>query len=415
MACGQRPINNVVDITNYAMLLTGQPMHAFDLDRIAGATLVVRRATAGEQVVTLDDQTRTVDRDVVLIADDEGPTSIAGVMGGNRSEVQDDTTSVLMEAANWDAANIHATSLKLGLRSEASGRFEKGLAPEQALDGQAVATKLMLRADRGDARARHDRCRRRRTRAGDDPVARQEGRRPARRRHHPLGERDAPAAPGLRDRRAARRARRHGAAVAAQRRHPRGRPDRGGRAPARRQRPAPGDAAAPPRRGRRADARPAPAPPRRGRARRPRAARDRRLELRLADARRPAAPARRRPAPRARRDREPDERGRGEHAHDAARLAARRRAPQRRARAGRPRHLRIRPRLPRAGRPHPAARAPRARRARSRRRLRGEGLRRGAAARAARGGDVRVGATAVPAPWPQRRGARRRRGRGLGR
>ena len=144
MACGQRPINNVVDITNYVMLLTGQPMHAFDLDRIEGARLVVRRATEGEQVVTLDDQTRTVDRDVCLIADAAGPTSIAGVMGGNRSEVQSETTRVLMEAANWNAANIHATSLKLGLRSEASARFEKGLAPEQALEGQAVATKLML-------------------------------------------------------------------------------------------------------------------------------------------------------------------------------------------------------------------------------------------------------------------------------
>ncbi|HEX6391241.1 MAG TPA: phenylalanine--tRNA ligase subunit beta, partial [Solirubrobacteraceae bacterium] len=144
MACGQRPINNVVDITNYVMLLTGQPMHAFDLDRIEGRRLVVRRATEGEQVVTLDDQTRTVDSEVCLIADAAGPTSIAGVMGGNRSEVQPDTTRVLMEAANWNAANIHATSLKLGLRSEASGRFEKGLAPEQALDGQAVATRLML-------------------------------------------------------------------------------------------------------------------------------------------------------------------------------------------------------------------------------------------------------------------------------
>ena len=144
MAAGQRPINNVVDITNYVMLLTGQPLHAFDLDRIAGRRLVVRRATPGEQVVTLDDQTRVVDEDVVLIADDDGPTSIAGVMGGNRSEVQDDTTAVLMEAANWDAANIHATALQLGLRSEASARFEKGLAPEQALEGQAVATQLML-------------------------------------------------------------------------------------------------------------------------------------------------------------------------------------------------------------------------------------------------------------------------------
>jgi phenylalanyl-tRNA synthetase beta chain len=144
MACGQRPINNVVDITNYVMLLTGQPMHAFDLDRIAGRRLVVRRATTGEQIVTLDDQTRTVDGETVLIADDEGPTSIAGIMGGNRSEVSGDTTRVLMEAASWDAANIHATSMKLGLRSEASGRFEKGLAPEQALDGQVMATKLML-------------------------------------------------------------------------------------------------------------------------------------------------------------------------------------------------------------------------------------------------------------------------------
>ena len=144
MACGQRPINNVVDITNYVMLLTGQPMHAFDLDRIEGRRLVVRRATAGEQVVTLDDQTRTVDGEACLIADAAGPTSIAGVMGGNRSEVQPDTTRVLMEAANWNAANIHATSGKLGLRSEASARFEKGLAPEQALDGQAVATRLML-------------------------------------------------------------------------------------------------------------------------------------------------------------------------------------------------------------------------------------------------------------------------------
>ena len=144
MACGQRPINNVVDITNYVMLLTGQPMHAFDLDRIEGARLVVRRATDGEQVVTLDDQTRIADADICLIADAAGPTSIAGVMGGNRSEVQDDTTSVLMEAANWDAANIHSTALKLGLRSEASARFEKGLAPEQALDGQTVATQLML-------------------------------------------------------------------------------------------------------------------------------------------------------------------------------------------------------------------------------------------------------------------------------
>ena len=144
VAAGQRPISNVVDITNYAMLLTGQPLHAFDLDRIAGRRLVVRRAGEGEQVVTLDGQTRVLDPDVVLIADDDGPTSIAGVMGGTRSEVQPDTTRVLMEVASWDGPNIHATSTKLGLRSEASARFEKGLSVEQAMEAQIVATKLML-------------------------------------------------------------------------------------------------------------------------------------------------------------------------------------------------------------------------------------------------------------------------------
>ena len=143
-AAGQRPISNVVDITNYVMLLTGQPLHAFDLDRVAGAELTVRRAGAGEQVQTLDGQTRTLDEQMVLIADADGPTSIAGVMGGARSEVHDGTTRVLMEAANWNGANTHRTSLKLGLRSEASSRFEKGLQPEQAMDGQAVAAALMI-------------------------------------------------------------------------------------------------------------------------------------------------------------------------------------------------------------------------------------------------------------------------------
>ncbi len=144
MASGQRPISNVVDITNYVMLLTGQPLHAFDLDRVEGATLIVRRARAGERIETLDGQTRTLDADMMLIEDAAGPTSIAGVMGGARSEVAADTTRVLMEAANWDGANIHRTSLKLGLRSEASGRFEKQLQPEQAMEAQAVSTRLMI-------------------------------------------------------------------------------------------------------------------------------------------------------------------------------------------------------------------------------------------------------------------------------
>jgi len=143
-AAGQRSINNVVDITNYAMLLTGQPLHAFDLDRVAGAQLTVRRAREREQVQTLDGQTRELDGEMVVIEDAEGPTSIAGLMGGARSEVQPHTRRVLMEVANWDGPNIHRSSWMLGLRSEASARFEKGLAPEQCMHAQAVAASLMI-------------------------------------------------------------------------------------------------------------------------------------------------------------------------------------------------------------------------------------------------------------------------------
>jgi phenylalanyl-tRNA synthetase beta chain len=144
MAAGQRPISNVVDITNYVMLLAGQPLHAFDLERVAGSSLTVRRAGHGETVRTLDGQLRELDSEMVLIEDAEGPTSIAGVMGGARSEVQPDTSRVLMEAACWDGPNIHRTSLKLGLRSEASGRFEKQLQPEQAMQALALASALMV-------------------------------------------------------------------------------------------------------------------------------------------------------------------------------------------------------------------------------------------------------------------------------
>jgi phenylalanyl-tRNA synthetase beta chain len=144
MACGQRPISNVVDITNYVMLLTGQPMHAFDYERVAGRRLNVRRARAGEQIQTLDEQTRTLDPEIVLIEDADGPTSLAGVMGGARSEVSDSTTSVLSEVATWNGPNIHATGVKLTLRSEALTRYEKQLQPEQTLWAQAVATRLFI-------------------------------------------------------------------------------------------------------------------------------------------------------------------------------------------------------------------------------------------------------------------------------
>jgi phenylalanyl-tRNA synthetase beta chain len=144
MACGQRPISNVVDITNYVMLASGQPLHAFDLDRVADQSLTVRRAREGEAVRTLDGQTRRLDAQMLLIADAAGPTSIAGVMGGERSEVSSATTRVLMEAATWDGPNIHRTAWTLGLQSEASLRFEKQLAPEQTLDAQALAARLMI-------------------------------------------------------------------------------------------------------------------------------------------------------------------------------------------------------------------------------------------------------------------------------
>ena len=142
-AAGMRPINNVVDVTNYVMLATGQPMHAFDFDLVAGGRLVVRRAHEGERLTTLDDVERRLDPSMCIICDDEGPTSIAGLMGGERSEVRPETARVLMEAATWNGPNLQRTSTALGLRTEASGRFEKGLQPEQAIDGQALATILM--------------------------------------------------------------------------------------------------------------------------------------------------------------------------------------------------------------------------------------------------------------------------------
>ena len=142
LAAGMRPISNVVDITNYVMLLTGQPLHAFDLDRVAGAQLTVRRARTGETVEALDGTTDTLAEGMVVICDDEGPTSLAGVMGGARSEVGQSTTRILLEAATWDGATVQRTAVALGRRSEASGRFEKGLSRLSPIEGQIVASAL---------------------------------------------------------------------------------------------------------------------------------------------------------------------------------------------------------------------------------------------------------------------------------
>jgi phenylalanyl-tRNA synthetase beta chain len=143
-AAGQRPISNVVDITNYVMLLTGQPLHAFDLDKVAGGQLHVHRADDGQQMHTLDGVERTLDSSMALISDAGGPTSIAGIMGGQVSEVSDSTTRVAMEAATWVGSNISRTQAKLGLRTEASARFEKGLHPDLAIAAQRLAARLMV-------------------------------------------------------------------------------------------------------------------------------------------------------------------------------------------------------------------------------------------------------------------------------
>jgi phenylalanyl-tRNA synthetase beta chain len=143
-AAGQRPINNVVDITNYTMLLTAQPLHAFDLDRVPDGALTVRTASEGETMTTLDGVERTLDAETVLVCDSDGPSGIAGIMGGQRSEVSETTTRVLLEVANWNGTNILRTSRLLGLRSEASSRFEKQLHPDLCLRAQKIASRLLV-------------------------------------------------------------------------------------------------------------------------------------------------------------------------------------------------------------------------------------------------------------------------------
>jgi phenylalanyl-tRNA synthetase beta chain len=129
---GVRSISNVVDVTNYVMFELGHPLHAFDADSIAGARLVVRRASVGETLVTLDDEERDLAPEDLIIYDDDGPTSMSGTMGGARSEVGQATKRVLMEAASWDPPTIMYMSRRHDLRSEASTRFERGVDPNLA-------------------------------------------------------------------------------------------------------------------------------------------------------------------------------------------------------------------------------------------------------------------------------------------
>ena len=126
------------------MMLLGQPMHAYDLDQVAGPAIDVRRARHGERITTLDGEERVLDADAVLVCDASGPTGIGGIMGGAASEVSDATTRVAMEAATWNGPNILRTSTKLGLRTEASARFERQLHPELAVAAQRLAARLMV-------------------------------------------------------------------------------------------------------------------------------------------------------------------------------------------------------------------------------------------------------------------------------
>lgn len=131
-ACGIRPINNIVDITNYVMEEYGQPMHAYDMDTISGNKIIVRRAKDGETFTTLDGQERNLDASMLMICDAEKPIGIAGIMGGDNSKITDDVKTMLFEAACFDGTNIRLSGKKLGMRTDAQAKFEKGLDPNTA-------------------------------------------------------------------------------------------------------------------------------------------------------------------------------------------------------------------------------------------------------------------------------------------
>lgn len=142
-ACGVRSINNIVDITNYVMLEMGQPMHAFDINSIEGKHITVRRALDEEKITTLDEQERNLDSSMLVIADDEKAVAIAGVMGGLNSEIEEDTNTVVFESAVFNGGSVRKTAKKVGLRTESSSRFEKGLSPENALRAVNRAVELV--------------------------------------------------------------------------------------------------------------------------------------------------------------------------------------------------------------------------------------------------------------------------------
>ena len=149
-ACGIRSINNIVDITNYVMLEMGQPMHAFDINSISGKHITVRRAENGEKITTLDETERVLDENDLVIADEEKAVAIAGVMGGLNSEIEKDTQTVVFESAMFYGGNIRKTAKKVGLRTESSARYEKGLSSENTLRAINRAVELVELLGAGD-------------------------------------------------------------------------------------------------------------------------------------------------------------------------------------------------------------------------------------------------------------------------
>ena len=142
-AAGVRPINNIVDITNYVMLEYGQPMHAFDFSCVQGGKIIVRRAAPGETLQTLDGNDRALTESMLVIADESRPVGVAGVMGGANSEIVGDTAAAVFESANFNGVSIRRTATALGMRTDASGRFEKGLDPLNTLPAVQRACELV--------------------------------------------------------------------------------------------------------------------------------------------------------------------------------------------------------------------------------------------------------------------------------
>lgn len=149
-AAGMRSINNIVDITNFIMLETGHPMHAFDLSKVRGGHIIVRKAEKGEQLTTLDGKNYPLSGNELMICDEMGPTGLAGIMGGEESEITEGTKDILFECASFDRACIRITSRTLGIRTEASGHFERGVSPATVMEALDRACQMVNILDAGD-------------------------------------------------------------------------------------------------------------------------------------------------------------------------------------------------------------------------------------------------------------------------